>query len=326
MERRAFLIAVAVLGAVPAASAQQSRTWRVGFLYFGSKQSAQETGRYAAFLQGMRELGYIEGRNLAVEARFADGKAERLPELAAELVRAKVDLIVTTGTPVNHATKKATAVIPIVMTVSVDPVADGLVQSLARPGGNITGLTTLSAQLSQKHVELLSALLPKLSRIGAMLNPANVGNFIQLKFLQDAAQNAGIAVVRADARTPEEIERGLASIARERPEALIVLGDALFVQQRHQIAELVRKHRLPTIALASEHAEAGSLMSYGPDLRDNFRRAATFVDRILRGAKPGELPIEQPAKFEMVINLRTAGTLGLTIPQEMRFRADRVIE
>jgi putative tryptophan/tyrosine transport system substrate-binding protein len=326
VKRRGFLIAVAVLGVLRPASALQRKVLRVGFVYFGSRQSAQETGRYAAFLQGMRELGYIEGKDFAIEGRFADGDAERLPGLAAELVRAKVDLIVTTGTPVNHAAKKATAVIPIVMTLSVDPVADGLVQSLAQPGGNVTGLTTLSAQLSQKHVELLSALLPKLSRIGALLNPANVGNLIQLKFLRDAAQNAGIAVARADARTPEEIERSLANIATERPEALVIASDALFLQQRHQIAELVRKHRLPAIALSSEHAAAGSLMSYGPDLRDNFRRAATYVDRIFRGANPGELPIEQPAKFEMVINLRTARTLGLAIPQEMRFRADRVIE
>lgn len=272
MERRAFLIAVAVLGVAPAAFAQQSRT--------------------------------LAGR-------------------AAALVRAKVDLIVASGTPANIAARQATATIPIVMTLSVDPVAEGLAASLARPGGNVTGFTTLSAELSQKHLEILSAVLPKLSRIGALVNPANVGNQVQWELLQAAAKNAAIELVRSDARTPGEIELGL---ARQGPQALIVLGDALFVQQRRQIAELVTKHRLPVIALSSEHAEAGSLMSYGPDLRDTFRRSAIYADRILRGAKPGELPIEQPAKFEMVINLRTARTLGLTIPQEMRFRADRVID
>jgi putative ABC transport system substrate-binding protein len=326
LERRAFLVAVAVLGAAHASSAQQRKTWRVGFLYFASKQSAQETGRYAVFLQGMRELGYTEGKNLVLEARFADGKAERLPELAAELVRAKVDLIVSSGTPANLAARRATAAIPIVMTLSVDPVADGVAASLARPGGNVTGLTTLSDQLSQKHLEILSAVLPKVSRVGALVNPANVGNLIQWQYLQAAAKNAAIELLRADARTPAEIERGLASLARERPQALIVAGDALFVQQRRQIAELVMTHRLPTIALSSEHAEAGSLMSYGPDLKDNFRRAAIYVDRIFRGAKPGELPIEQPAKFDMVINLKTARGLGLTIPKELQFRADRLIE
>jgi len=326
--RRSFLrVAGALALACPVSSfAQQGKVWRVGFLYFGSRQSVQETGRLTAFLQGMRGLGYVEGRNLAVDAGFADGEAERLAELAAEMVRARVDVIVASGTPANLAAKKATGVIPIVMTLSVDPVADGVAQSLARPGGNVTGFTTLSEQLSQKHLELLSAALPKVSRLGALINPSNVGNFTQLKLLQAAAQTAGIALIRGEARAPDEIERALAGIARERPDAVVIMGDALFVQQRRQIAGLVTKHRLPAIALSSEHAEAGSLMSYGPDLRDNFRRAASYVDRIFRGAKPGELPIEQPAKFDLVINLKSAKTLGLSIPYEMRFRADRVIE
>jgi putative ABC transport system substrate-binding protein len=183
MRRRGFLIAVAALSAARASSAQPRRVWRIGFLYFGSKQSAEETGRYAAFLGGMREFGYTEGRNFAVEPRFADGDARRLPELAAALVRAKVDLIVASGTPANLAARKATATVPIVITLSVDPVADGLAASLARPGGNVTGLTTLSAELSQKHLEILSAVLPQLSRIGALLNPDNVGNVTQWQFL-----------------------------------------------------------------------------------------------------------------------------------------------
>lgn len=298
----------------------------MGFLYFGSRQSAQETGRYAAFLQGMRELGYVEGRNLAIDARFADGEAERLPDVAAALVRAKVDLIVTGGTQVNVAVRKATATIPIVMALSVDPVADGLVASLARPGGNVTGLGTLSAQLSQKHLEMLSAVVPKLSRVGALVNSANIGNLNQWQYLQAAAKDAGVALVRSDARSPAEIDRALASLARERAEALVVMGDTLFTQEMRRIADLAKKHRLPVVALSGEHAEAGCLISYGPDLKDNFRRAATYADRIFKGAKPGELPIEQPAKFELVINLGTAKTLGLTIPYEMRFRADRVIE
>lgn len=326
--RRKFVVVLGLsaLAAPLASLAQQSKIWRLGFFYFGSRQSAQETGRYAAFLQGMRELGYVEGKNFVVEARYADGKAERLPDLAAELVRSKVDLIIASGTPVNRAVKRATTAIPIVITLSVDPVADGLVASLARPGGNMTGLTTLSAELSQKHLELLTALLPKLSRIGALLNPTNVGNLGQLKSLQAAAQKSGIALVPAEARTPDEIDRGFAGVARERAAAVVILGDAFFVQQRNQIAGLATKHRLPVIALSREFPESGSLMSYGPDLRDNFRRAATYVDKVLRGAKPGDLPIEQPAKFELIINLKTAKAIGLTVPQEMRFRADRVIE
>jgi putative tryptophan/tyrosine transport system substrate-binding protein len=219
LERRAFLVAVAVLGAAHASSAQQRKTWRVGFLYFASKQSAQETGRYAVFLQGMRELGYTEGKNLVLEARFADGKADRLPELAAELVRAKVDLIVSSGTPANLAARRATAAIPIEMTLSVDPVADGVAASLARPGGNVTGLTTLSDQLSQKHLEILSAVLPKVSRVGALVNPANVGNLMQWQYLQAAAKTPRSSCcgrMRAPPRRSNEAWRAWRASARKR--------------------------------------------------------------------------------------------------------------
>jgi len=325
--RREILIAAGALFAAPLVSfAQPGKIWRVGFLYFGSRQSAQETGRYAAFLQGMRELGYVEGKNLVVEARYGDGKVERLPDLAAELVRSKVDLIIAGGTPVNGAAKKATATIPIVIALSVDPVSEGLVANMARPGGNLTGLTTLGSEVGQKYLELLTTLLGKQSRVGVLTNSANISNPGQLKSLQATAQKSGIALVPVDGRTLDEIEAGFARLARERVKAVVVLGDAFLVQQRIQIAGFAIKHRLPTISLSREHPDAGGLMSYGPDLKDNFRRTATYADRIFRGAKPGDLSIEQPTTFELVINLKTAKALGITIPRELLLRADRVIE
>jgi putative tryptophan/tyrosine transport system substrate-binding protein len=325
--RREILIATGALFAAPLVSfAQPGKIWQVGFLYFGSRQSAQETGRYAAFLQGMRELGYVEGKNLVVEARFADGKTERLPELAAELVRSKVDLIIAGGTPANDAAKKATTTIPIVIALSSDPVAEGLAASMARPGGNLTGLETLGSELSQKYIELLTTLVGKQSRVGVLTNSGNISHPAQLKPLQAAAQKSGIALVPVDARTSGEIESGFARLVRERVKAVVILGDSFFVQQRIQIAGFATKHRLATIAPGREHPDAGGLMSYGPDLKYNFRRAATYVDKIFRGAKPGDLPIEQPKTFELVINLKTAKALGIAIPRELLSRADEVIQ
>lgn len=322
-----FAIGAGVLAAPLAPFAQQKgKVWRVGFFYFGSRQSASETGRYEEFLRGMRELGYVEGKNLAVEARFADGKTERLRDLAAELVRLKVDVIVATGSPASRAMQQATTTIPIVMTVSADPIGEGFAASLARPGGNVTGLSSGNVEVTPKHLELLMLAVPKLTRVAVLLNSANGTHPARLKLIQDAAGKASLRVLAVAARTPDEIERGFGTMTRDRAQAVIVLGDTFFQQQMRQIADLAVKQRLPAMFTNREYAEAGGFMSYGQTLRNNFRRAANYVDKILKGARPGELPIEQPSRLVLVINRKTAKALGLTIPQELLVRADEVIE
>jgi putative ABC transport system substrate-binding protein len=328
--RREFLIAgsagLCVLAALPSYAQQKGKVWRIGFFYFGSRQSAQETGRYAAFLQGMRDLGYVEGKNFVVEARFADGIGERLPALAADLVRLKVDVIVATGVPVYRALQQVTRTTPIVVTVAADPVGEGFAASLARPGGNITGLATGNVELFPKHIELLKIAVPKLSRIAMLWNPGNDAHTSRLKQLHAVAQKAGIQALQVGARTAGDIESGFATIVRERAEAVIALNDTFFVQQLRQIAELSAKHKLPSLFGAIEYPEAGGLIGYGQNVLDNFHHAATYVDKILKGAKPGDLPIEQPTRLSLVINRKTAKTIGLAIPQELVLRADRVIE
>jgi putative ABC transport system substrate-binding protein len=329
MDRRSFLgtLAGGLLATPLAAEAQQPSTvTRVGFFYFGSRQSALATGRYAAFLEGMRELGYVEGKNLIIEARFGDSRPDRLPELAAELVRLKVDVIVATGSPTYRVLQRTPSIPPIVITVTFDPVVEGLAASMARPGGNFTGLSDTAADLGPKQLELFRAVLPKLSRVGVLLNPDNVSHPAQMKRLMLAAQKVGIQVVLAEAGTVAAIEPGFASLARERAEAVVLFGDTFFVQHFQQVAQAALKHRAPSIYVSHEYAKGGGLMSYGADLIDNFRRAATYVDKILRGAKPAELPFEQPTRFYLVINLKTAKALGLTIPPSLLQRADQVIE
>jgi len=316
----------ALAEALPALAQQQSKVWRIGFFYFASRHSAMDTGRYQLFLKGMRELGYVEGKHFVIEARYADGKAGPLPDFAAELVRLNVDIIVANGTPVYHALRQATKTIPIVITVSADPVSEGFAASLARPGGNFTGLSSANVELTPKHLELLMTAVPRLSRVAVLMNPAHSGHPARLKIIQAAAQKTGMQVLPVDAPTPDGIERAFGTMARERAGALIILGDSFFVQQIRQIAELALKHRLPSIYVNRDFADAGGLMSYGQNQTDNFRRAATYVDKILKGAKPGDLPIEQPTAFELVINRKTAKAFGLTIPQELVLRADRVIE
>jgi len=315
-----FTLAPLAAGAPPA-----GKLYRVGFLYFGSRQSSVDTGRYEVFLTGMRELGYVEGKNFLVEARFADGNTEHLPGLAAELVRLNVDVIVATGGPAIRAAQRATTMIPIVMTLTADPVADGFAASLARPGGNITGLSSL-AEFGPKYLELLASAVPRLSRVAVLMNSANSGHPGQLNAIQVAAKKAGIHVLVVDGRTADEIKRGFGSMARDHAGAVIILGDTFLVQQARQIAELALNHRLPSMGATRDHPEAGNFMSYGLDARDNFRRAASYVDKILKGAKPGDLPIEQPTKFELVINLKTAKALRLTIPPSLLGRADQIIE
>ena len=327
--RRKLLIAIGLgLLAAPLASfAQQpGKLWRIGFLYFGSRQSAMDSGRYGLFLEGMRDLGYVEGRNFVLEARFADGKTERLPGLSAELRQSKVDVIVATGVPVYAALKKSASTIPVVVTVGADPVGEGFAASLSRPGGHFTGLSTGNVELYPKQIELLGAAVPQLSHVAVLWNPANPAHPARLAAMQAIAGKAGIRTLPVATPSADEIERGFALVSREGAKALFVLNDTFFAQQFRQIAALALKHRLPSIYGAVEYAESGGLMGYGQNILDNFRRAATFVDKILKGAKPGDLPFEQPMRLQLVINRKTANAIGLAIPQELLLRADRVIE
>jgi putative tryptophan/tyrosine transport system substrate-binding protein len=280
----------------------------------------------SAFKQGLQEFGYVEGKNLTLPLRFADGKLERVPGLAAELVTLKVDVIVSFGTVTTSALQKATSTIPIVMANTFDPVGTGMVQTLARPGGNITGLSSLGGDIGGKHLEMLLSVASKLSRVAVLLNPGNQSNPLLLKSIQSAALKTSANILPLEARTAPEIENAFAAMTQGKAGAVIVARDGLFISQTRQISELVLKNRLPSISEQSEHAEAGGLMSYGVNQKEQFRRAATYVDKILKGAKPADLPVEQPAKFELVINLKTAKALGLTIPQSHLLRADEVIQ
>ena len=323
-----FALGASALAAPFGSFAQQKdKVWRVGFLALRARPDSLDTDRFGTFRQGMRELGYIEGKNLEIQWRYAEGKPERLPGLAAELVQLNVDCIVTVGDPSHSAAQKATATIPIVMAnVVSDPVGSGLVKSLARPGGNITGLVNLASELAPKHFEMLRSMVPKLSRVAILLSPTNSSNATILKTVQAAAQMSSARILPVQARTPQEIENAFSTMTRENAGAVIVAADALFIQQVRQIAELTAKNRLPAISVNREFAEAGGLMTYGPNPTDQFRRTAIYVDKILKGAKPADLPVEQPTKFELVINGKTAKALGLKIPQSLLIMADKVIE
>ena len=274
----------------------------------------------------MRELGYVEGKNLIIEWRFADGNAERLQGFADELAQLKVDVIVSEVTTATLAAQKSTTTIPVVMGTATDPVGSGFVKSLAHPGGNITGLTSISSDISPKHLEMLLSMVPKLSRVAVLVNPANTSNAMVLKSIQSAAQRTSAKILPVEARTAPEIEKAFSTMARKKAGAVIVSRDSLFNQQVRNIAELAAKNRLPSIAGIRIYVEAGGLMSYGPSNADMFRRAATYVDKIIKGAKPGDLPVEQPTKFELAINGKTAKALGLTIPQSLLISADKIIE
>src|SRR5216684_419917 len=326
MNRRDAVVALVALGAATASRASlaqpQGKVWRVGFL---SPTSASFSSPYTdAFLKGMRELGYVEGRNLVVEWRFADGKLERLPGLAAELVQLKVDVIVVQSSPAISAAQKATTTIPIVMTSAGDPVGSRFVKSLARPGGNITGLSNMSGDIAAKFIDLLRSVVPKLSRV-AMLTPSTSYGELS-KSVQAAAQKAGVKTLVAEASTPQEIENAFSMMVREKADAVFVGSPTVFAQQHRQIAELALKYRMPSLFQDRVTVEAGGLMSYGQKFTDFYLLAATYVDKILKGSKPGDLPVEQPVSFELVVNLKTAKALGLTIPQSLLLRADEVIQ
>ena len=305
---------------------QPGKVWHIGFLDFGTQQSMVDSGRLAELIEGLRERGYVEGRNFVLQVHYADGNTDRLDKHAAELVQQKADLIFALGTVASHAAQRATAAIPIVAISSADPVSLGIATSLARPGSNVTGLTNGSDDTAQKQVEMLLLAALKLKLVAVITNPGNDSHTSRLLRVQAATRQTGKQVLPIGVRTPEEIERGFARMARERADAVIIFSDAYLFSQRMLIAALALKHRLPSIYPQAQYPEAGGLMSYGSDANDNFRRAAIFVDKILKGAKPGDIPFEQPTRYYFVINGKTANALGVKLNNELLVRADKVIE
>ena len=328
MKRRRLLVSLAAGAIAPLASLAQApgKVWRVGFLSVRHLDFVDSDSYYGPFTQGMRELGYVVGKNLVIEWRSAEGDASRLPELATELVRLKLDILVTAGTPASRAAQKATTTIPIVMISVADPVGSNLIKSFARPGGNSTGLSNMGFELGPKQLEMLLEMVPKNSRVASFMNPANAVSVLVIKNTQVAAQKLGVKLQTVEASTPQEIATGFTEMVRQNVKALIVPSEALFLQQKIQIVELATKHRLASIAGYADYVEAGGLMSYGQNLGENFKRAAIFVDKIFKGANPGELPVEQPTTFELVINMKTAKALGLKVPQAILIQATKVIE
>jgi putative ABC transport system substrate-binding protein len=322
-----------VLGAGAAASplaafAQaQTKVRHIGFLTPRSRPSPPDRDAFsAAFVQGMRDLGYVEGKNLVIEWRYADGNYKSLPGLAAELSRMDLDVIVTYGTAGAQALKKATSSIPIVVAAAVDLVGSGIVESLAHPGGNVTGLSAIGVDLGPKHAELMKTAMPKLASIAVLMNPGNSTHSAILKNVEAAAEKLGMKVVPAEARVPNEIEGAFAAASRKGAGAVVVATDAFYSGQGPRLADASLKHRMPTISIYDESVHAGCLMSYGQDIADFHRQAATYVDKILKGAKPADLPVEQPTRFVLAINLKTAKALGLTIAPSLLLRADEVIQ
>ncbi len=317
----AITLALGILGAVLASDAQQpTKVPRIGVLWPVSDDPVLE-----AFRQGLRGLGYVEGQNIVIEYRYARGKDDLLPDLAAELIRLNVDVILRWGVVAARVAKKATTTIPIVNGSMSDPVAAGLVASLARPGGNLTGLTSISPELSGKRLQLIKEVVPGLSHV-AVLSTANPTAMLGLRETEVAARSLGIRIQALDVRGPNDFDEALSAMARERAGALIVLPDLLFLQHLKGLVDLAAKHRLPAMHWGKQFVDAGGRMSYASSLTDQFRRAAIYVNKILKGAKPADLPVEAPTKFDLVINFKTAKALGLTIPQSVVIRADQVIQ
>ena len=324
--RRKLLVALSA-GALAAplacfAQQQRSKVARIGVL----ESTSSSANLREALIRGLRELGYMEGKNLIIEERWAEGNYERLPGLAAELVQMKVDVIVAGSTPTVQAAQRATSTIPMVMVRVGDPVVSGFVASLARPGGNITGLSNISVDASSKYLELLRAAVPRLSRVTVLVNPANPIHLDFLKRVQATEKTNSVTTSPVEASTASQIEAAFAAMTRERAGAVIVLPDPFFASQARRIAGLAAQHRLPTMFWTRGPVESGALMSYGQSNAEHYYRAATYIDKILKGAKPGDLPVEQPTKIELVINLKTAKAIGLTIPQQLILQADKVIE
>ncbi len=327
--RRKLLLGLIAFGALPVPSslAQQGKVWRLGVLSIRSRPISLESDvQYGPFLKGLRELGYVEGKNLVIEWRFAHAQYDLLPVLASELVRLKVDVIAVVNVPVIRAVQDATRTIPIVMLSSSDPIGSGFVSSLARPGGNITGLSNVTADLTSKYLDLLTALLPNASTIAFLLNPANTAQLVALKSFQTAADKLGIRTLGVKATTRQDLDIAFASAAKEKAAAIIVGNDAVFFELRQSITDLCFKYRMPSIFAIRAFVDAGGLMSYGYDQSESYRHAATYVDRILKGAKPADLPVERAATLRLIINRNAAKALGLTIPPQLLVRADEVIE
>jgi putative ABC transport system substrate-binding protein len=326
--RREMMIALGA-GALfpPAAFAQQRpKIRRIGVLSHAARPEQLEGSFHGAFLSGLRELGHIEGKNLVIEERFANNQMERLPDLAADLVRMNVEVIVSHSTVTTQALHKATSTIPIVMSAIADPVGRGFVKSLARPGGNITGLTNMVFELRGKQLEMLRSINPKLTRVAALYNPDSSANIEGIAIFQAAAKKFGIEVISLDARTPQKIDGTFARIAKESIQAILLIVDPAVFPHRGKIAESAVKLKLPSIGSDPRDAEAGVLMSYGPNFIDIARRAATYVDKILKGTNPADLPVEQPMRIDLVVNMKTAKALGIKLPDEIMVRAERFIE
>jgi putative ABC transport system substrate-binding protein len=320
-----FIITLGILLGSFAAQAQQTgNVYRIGFL--GNSTAALEANLVGPFREGLRDLGYVEGRNVLIEYRWAEGKYDRFPALIGELLALKVAVIVTAGTPATLAVKKATTSVPLVMTAVGDPVGTGIVPSLSHPGGNITGLTAISTEMDAKRLELLREVVPSVSYIALLWNAGSPLQVLAEKQVQAAAEVLRMRVLSLGVKTEEEIKGALAVMARERPDALLVLADRLLLHHRVLIMDFATRHRLPGVHAYRELVEAGGLMSFGPSYADMHKRAAYFVDRILKGAKPGDLPVERPRTFELVINLKVAKALGLTIPQSVLLRGTEIIQ
>ena len=316
-------MATLILAPVDLTRAQkQASVPRIGVLLLGAPPNAN----LDAFVQGLRELGYIEGKNILIEYRFAEGKADRLPELATELVQLKVDAIFTTGTPAIFALKQATKTIPIVFFSTSDPIGTGVVASLAHPGGNITGISVLASELWPKRLELLKEISPKLSRVAMLWNKGNAGMALEAKATQEVAGPLGVALQDRGVKDPNELDVVFAVMTKDRPDGFLALMDPVLNSYQKRILDFLAQNRLPAIFENRTWVEAGGLISYGANYADAHRRAAALMDKILKGAKPADIPVEQPTKFELAINLKTAKQIGLTIPDSVLFRADKVIK
>lgn len=318
-------LTVFLLVSVNLVQAQQpAKVYRIGFI--GATSSTSVADRTDALRQGLRDLGYIEGKNIVIEWRYADGQAGQLATLAAELVRQKVDVLITQGSRSTRAAQRATRTIAIVMTASADPVGEGMIASFAHPGGNITGLTTLAPELSGKRLELIKETVPKASRVAVLFDPTNVGISSRRKEIENAARPLAIKLQPLEVRAREDIERAFTAARKARADAIIVFRVAVFTTHRDHVVQLATENKIPAIYELKEFVEAGGLMSYSADEVENYRRAAHYIDKILKGANPGELAVEQPTKFNLIINLKAAKQIGLTIPPNVLARADKVIK
>jgi putative tryptophan/tyrosine transport system substrate-binding protein len=324
MRRREFITLVGSAVAWPLGAHAQQKIPRIGFM--GNSTAALETNLVDAFREGLRELGYEEGRNIAIEYRWADGNYDRFPTLAEELIAAKVDAIVTAGTPAALAVKRATTTVPLVMVAVGDPIGTGLVSSLARPGGNLTGLSSIAPDLEGKRLQLLREVLPALSHVAMFVNSLNPFHVSSMKQARAAAQAMGIKLQLHDIPKSEDLDDAFAAIRKERPDALLILADRVFLHNRQRMMDFTNEQRLPNVNAYKELVEVGGLMSYGPSYEDMHKRAAIYVDKILKGTKPADLPIEQPSKFTFIVNLKAAKALGVTVPSQLLGLADQLIE